>query len=63
MMIIARPEKKTSLIKGIKEAGIPVAEIGRITDASLGCMLVGKQGTTEIEPPGSDELYQAVFEN
>lgn len=62
MMIITRPDKRALMMKELLGAGIPVAEIGIVTDVSQGCVLIEKEVTSEIKPPGSDELYRAVYD-
>lgn len=61
MMIMAHPEQKDVLMREIKDADIPVACIGRITDPSEGVVMISGGAKTEILPPGSDELYKVVF--
>ena len=64
MIIMARPEKKNEIIKKLEVVGVAAAEIGRITPAETGLVLVKGSGSCEkrvpIDPPGPDELYKVV---
>lgn len=62
MLIIARPERKDTLIKEINNAGIPAACIGRITEKSRGRVIIGGGTKIDITPPDSDELYKVVLQ-
>lgn len=61
MMIITRPEKQKSIVDALEAEGIRVSHIGMIKDTSFGCHLLLDDQRLEIGPPGSDELYQAIF--
>lgn len=52
MIIIARPEKKETLMNAIED----ITCIGEIKEKSYGIMMDG----AEIAPPDSDEIYKAV---
>lgn len=61
MMIIAHPEQREALEKAITDAGVQVACIGEVREASFGRHIVLRNGhREEIAPPGSDELYKVV---
>jgi len=61
MMIIAHPEKKDAVMEAVREAGVPVACIGTVTEPEAGRFLVRADGTKAvIAPPESDELYKVV---
>lgn len=60
MMILTRQEKKELLIQELTAAGIPVSEIGVITEENENCILIRNGTKLVIEPPGSDELYRAL---
>lgn len=60
MMIMVHPEVKERMERELKDAGIPVACIGRICEKEAGiCMVVGGEKTV-IAPPASDELYKVI---
>lgn len=61
MMIIVSAERREAIMGALRDAAIPVACIGKVTEASEGRVLIGKNGRTPIDPPGSDELYKVVF--
>lgn len=61
MMIIAHSENKEKVMEEIWRAGIPIACIGKITEASKGRLLIEKNKSFPIEAPTSDELYKVVF--
>lgn len=61
MMIIAHPEQKDALLREIRSAGITITCIGRVTEASLGRVLISGNDRKPIEAPKSDELYKVVF--
>lgn len=64
MIIMARPEKKNEIIKKLEAVGVDASEIGIITPAEDGLVLVEGSGACEkrmpIDPPGPDELYKVV---
>lgn len=60
MMIIAHPEQKDQLMEKIKNAGIDITCIGKVTEASSGRVLVDKGRRINIDPPARDELYRVV---
>lgn len=64
MIIMARPEKKNEIIKKLGAVGVDASEIGIITPAEDGLVLVKGSGKDEkrmpIDPPGPDELYKVV---
>lgn len=59
MMIMVHPEVKEQMERELKEAGIPVACIGRICEREAGVLMVVNGGKIVIAPPASDELYKA----
>lgn len=58
MLIIADPKKIDIIEKSLSEEKIPVTVIGEVIEK--GILIQGKNGTKEIEPPSSDELYKAL---
>ena len=60
MIIMVRPEVRTRMETELRNAGIPVACIGRICEKDEGIKMVVDGETVEIEPPASDELYKAI---
>ncbi|MDD3168196.1 MAG: AIR synthase family protein [Eubacteriales bacterium] len=60
MMIMVRPDVKEKMERELKNAGIPVACIGRICEREAGiCMIAGGEKII-IAPPASDELYKVI---
>lgn len=60
MMIMVHAEVKEQMENELRDAGVPVACIGRICPREEGvCMVVGGE-KIEIAPPASDELYKVV---
>jgi len=60
MMIMVHPETKDRLERELKNAGIPVACIGRICDPEEGIRMVVGSEKIVIAPPASDELYKVI---
>lgn len=60
MLILAAQDKKEEIKKAITDCGVLVTEIGTIMTKEYGIMMTSQEETTEIEKPGSDELYKAV---
>jgi hydrogenase expression/formation protein HypE len=60
MMIMVHPETKDRLERELKNAGIPVACIGRICDPEEGIRMVVDSEKIVIAPPASDELYKVI---
>ena len=60
MIIMVRPEVRTRMETELRNAGIPVACIGRICEKDGGIKMVVDGEKVEIEPPASDELYKAI---
>ncbi len=59
MIIFIDEGSKNSLIEGLSDSGIDCCVIGHLTDNSP--LLIDKNGvSTEILPPGADELYKAL---
>ncbi len=60
MMIMVHPEGKELMEKELKNAGIPVACIGRICERENGIRMVVGEEKIVIAPPASDELYKVI---
>jgi hydrogenase expression/formation protein HypE len=60
MIIMVHPGVKEQMESALKEAGIPVACIGRICEREAGVCMVVKGEKIEIAPPASDELYKVI---
>jgi hydrogenase expression/formation protein HypE len=60
MMIMVRPETRERMERELRNAGVAVACIGRVTERKAGLYLAAQGRKTAIEPPGSDELYRVV---
>lgn len=60
MMIIAHPEQKDELMNRISQSDVSISCIGKITEESLGRILINGSKKTEITPPDSDELYKVI---
>lgn len=60
MMIMVHPEVKGQMEQELRNAGIPVACIGRIVEREAGVRMVVNGEKIVIAPPAGDELYKAV---
>ncbi|HHU17455.1 MAG: AIR synthase family protein [Anaerovoracaceae bacterium] len=60
MMIMVRPEVKERMMDALRNAGVPVACIGKINELKAGFYMVIGDEKVEIDPPSSDELYKVI---
>lgn len=60
MMIMVHPDVKEQMERELKNAGIPVACIGRICERGDGIYMVIGGEKIVIAPPASDELYKVI---
>ncbi|HWQ80159.1 MAG TPA: AIR synthase family protein [Anaerovoracaceae bacterium] len=60
MVIMVHPDKKDQMEQELKNAGIPVACIGRIVEQEAGICMVVQGEKIVIAPPASDELYRVL---
>lgn len=58
MLIVADSKKVDAIEEMLEEEKIPVTVIGEVIES--GIMIQTQNGTKEIEPPSSDELYKAL---
>ena len=60
LLIACRPEAADATRAAVEEAGVQVAAIGLVTDASAGCLLVGPDGAQRPLPSyDQDEILKA----
>jgi hydrogenase maturation factor len=60
LLIACRPEAADAARAAVEEAGVQVAAIGLVTDASAGCLLVGPDGAQRPLPSyDQDEILKA----
>jgi hydrogenase expression/formation protein HypE len=60
LLIACRPEAEAALRRAVEEAGVAVAAVGRVTEASEGCLLVGSDGAERpLASYEQDELLRA----
>jgi len=57
---MVHPDKKEQMERELKNAGIPVACIGRICERDGGIRMVVGDEKIVIAPPASDELYKVI---
>jgi len=60
MMIMVHPDVKDRMEKELRDAGIPVACIGRIVEREAGVCMVVNGEKIVIAPPASDEIYRVL---
>ena len=61
LLIVAGEKEASAIITALETEGIPIAEIGRITEAGSPVLLIGEGHQETIGPPERDELYKVVF--
>lgn len=61
MLIVAHSEQKDTLIDAIREQGVSVNCIGRVTAPGAERIMIRDGKRLVIDPPTSDELYKVVF--
>ena len=57
---MVNPEVKDQMLDTLRNAGIPVACIGKICEQEAGIRMVTGDEKVVIEPPASDELYKVI---
>lgn len=60
LLIAARPGSETSLREAFSESGIPIAQIGVLTDAAEGCTINRQGADSPLPRYDSDELARAL---
>lgn len=58
MIMVVPSERADELVHALEKVQIPASLIAEVTDS--GIFSVSEEGRTEIESPGSDELYRAL---
>ncbi|MCB6993306.1 AIR synthase family protein [bacterium 210820-DFI.6.37] len=60
MVIMTAPDKREAMEQAMKEAGVELSCIGVIKEKEAGIRMNAGGKLTEIDPPGSDEIYRVV---
>lgn len=61
LLIVAGEKEASVIVDALDKVGIPIADIGRITEAGSPVLLTADGQEETIGPPERDELYKVVF--
>jgi hydrogenase maturation factor len=53
------PARAEGFVSALADAGIEAADVGEVTDAAVGRVLVTDEGETSLEHPGLDPFWEA----